>query len=123
VISLVGRFLEHTRLFYFRNRGEEEYFIGSADVMQRNLESRVEVCVPVESPELRKLLRQLIDLQLKNKRNVWEMQADGTYQQRFAKAREGSVCIHRQLIERTEKRAAGHRVVPGKKSRKKSGQG
>ena len=105
-MSLVGRFLEHTRLFYFRNRGEEEYFIGSADLMQRNLESRVEVCVPVESPKLRKQLRQLLDLQLKNKRNVWEMEADGTYRQRFAKARDGSVCIHRQLIERAEKRQA-----------------
>ncbi|WP_319587257.1 polyphosphate kinase 1 [uncultured Desulfobulbus sp.] len=122
VVSLVGRFLEHTRLFYFRNRGEEEYFIGSADLMQRNLESRVEVCVPVESPKLRKQLRQLLDLQLKNKRNVWEMEADGTYRQRFAKARDGSVCIHRQLIERAEKRqASGHRSAGKKKGRKKVG--
>ena len=122
VVSLVGRFLEHTRLFYFRNRGEEEYFIGSADLMQRNLESRVEVCVPVESPRLRQQLRQLLDLQLKNKRNVWEMEADGTYRQRFAKARDGSVCIHRQLIERAEKRqAAGNRSAGKKKGRKKVG--
>jgi polyphosphate kinase len=122
VVSLVGRFLEHTRLFYFRNRGEEEYFIGSADLMQRNLESRVEVCVPVESPRLRQQLRQLLDLQLKNKRNVWEMAADGTYRQRFAKARDGSVCIHRQLIERAEKRqAAGNRSAGKKKGRQKVG--
>ena len=122
VVSLVGRFLEHTRLFYFRNRGEEEYFIGSADIMQRNLESRVEVCVPVESPKLRKQLRQLLDLQLKNKRNVWEMEADGTCRQRFAKARDGSVCIHRQLIERAEKRqASGHRSAGKKKGAKKGG--
>ncbi|MGD9948828.1 MAG: polyphosphate kinase 1 [Desulfobulbus sp.] len=104
VISLVGRFLEHARLFYFRNQGEEEYFIGSADLMQRNLESRVEVCVPVEPPKQRKQLRQWLDLQLANKRNVWDMQPDGTYVQRMARGRAGTICIHRKLIEQTEKR-------------------
>lgn len=106
VFSLVGRFLEHARLFYFRNQGEEEYFIGSADLMQRNLESRVEVCVPVEAPKLCKQLRQWLDLQLANKRNVWEMQADGSYVQRLAPGRAGTICIHRKLIEQTEKRLA-----------------
>lgn len=121
VISLVGRFLEHTRMFYFRNQGEEEYFIGSADLMQRNLESRVEVCVPVESPKLRLQLRQLLDLQLSNRRNVWEMQPDGSSSQRISKGREGSVCIHRRLIEQAEKRlAAGNRRLGKKKSAKKS---
>ena len=106
VFSLVGRFLEHARLFYFYNQGDEEYLIGSADLMQRNLESRVEVCVPVEAPKLRKQLRQWLDLQLANKRNVWEMQADGSYVQRVARGRAGSICIHRKLIEQTEKRLA-----------------
>jgi hypothetical protein len=60
---------------------------------------------------------------LNNERNVWEMEADGSYTQRFAKAREGSVCIHRKLIERAEKRlAAGGRGVLKKKIlRKKAG--
>ena len=106
VMSLVGRFLEHARLFYFRNQGEEEYFIGSADLMQRNLESRVEICTPVEAPKLRKQLRQWLDLQLANKRNVWEMQADGSYAQRVSTGRVGTICIHRQLIKQTEKRLA-----------------
>jgi len=122
VVSLVGRFLEHTRLFYFRNQGKEEYFIGSADLMQRNLESRVEVCVPVESVKARKQLRQLFDLQLRNRRNVWEMQPDGSYCQRPAKGREGAVCIHRRLIERAERRlAAGDRLLGKKKAGKKVG--
>ncbi|MGD8643942.1 MAG: polyphosphate kinase 1, partial [Chromatiales bacterium] len=56
VISIVGRFLEHTRIYYFRNGGDEEYFIGSADCMKRNLEARVEVVTPVENPELRSQL-------------------------------------------------------------------
>jgi len=79
VVSIVGRFLEHGRIFYFRNGGAEEFFIGSADCMKRNLESRVEVVAPVEDPQLRKELRIVLDLQLRPNRCQWEMQADGTY--------------------------------------------
>lgn len=82
VLSIVGRFLEHTRIYYFRNGGEEEYFIGSADCMKRNLESRVEVVAPVEKPELRTLLRQVLEVQLNDRRSAWEMQPDGGYRQR-----------------------------------------
>jgi polyphosphate kinase len=79
VVSVIGRFLEHGRIFYFRNGGNEEYFIGSADCMKRNLESRVEVVAPVEDPSLRKELRTVLDLQLKPNHAAWEMHADGTY--------------------------------------------
>ncbi len=79
VISVIGRFLEHARIYYFRNQGDEEYFIGSADLMKRNLESRVEVVTPVEDSRLRQELRLIIDAQLSSKRNVWEMQPDGKY--------------------------------------------
>src|SRR5204862_3507840 len=64
VVSIVGRFLEHSRVYYFRNGGDEEYFIGSADCMKRNLESRVAVVVPVEDPTLRLQLREMLDGQL-----------------------------------------------------------
>jgi polyphosphate kinase len=84
VVSIVGRFLEHGRVYYFRNGGEEEYFIGSADPMQRNLESRVEVLVPVREPALRKDLRMLLDTQLSDARAGWEMRPDGSYVQRDA---------------------------------------
>jgi polyphosphate kinase len=79
VISIVGRFLEHSRIFYFQNGGEEEYFIGSADCMKRNLESRVEVVTPVQKPEIQAVLRQILNVQLTNQRSIWEMQADGQY--------------------------------------------
>ncbi|HKF29456.1 MAG TPA: polyphosphate kinase 1 [Candidatus Binataceae bacterium] len=79
VVSVVGRFLEHGRIFYFRNGGNEEYFIGSADCMKRNLESRVEVVAPVEDPSLRKELRTVLDLQLRPNHATWEMHSDGTY--------------------------------------------
>ena len=121
VVSVVGRFLEHARLFYFHNQGNEEYFIGSADLMQRNLESRVEVCVPVESPKLRKLLRQALDLQLASRRNVWEMQPDGEYRRREAKGRAGATCIHHTLIKQAEKRLAASDRTPGKKKTGKKG--
>ena len=62
MVSIVGRFLEHGRIYYFRNGGDEEYFIGSADCMKRNLESRVEVVAPVEDPDLRKELRAVLDV-------------------------------------------------------------
>ena len=79
VVSIVGRFLEHGRIYYFRNGGAEEYFIGSADCMKRNLESRVEAVTPVEDPALRKELRTVIDVQLKPNHAAWEMRADGSY--------------------------------------------
>lgn len=119
VVSVVGRFLEHCRIFYFKNNGDEEYFIGSADLMKRNLESRVEVCTPVELPKLRKLLREIIDLQLSNQRNAWEMQSDGSYVQR--KSSDKSIrCIHHILINHAEKRfSAGRLAMAKKKSTKK----
>ena len=82
VISIVGRFLEHSRIFYFRNNGDEEYFIGSADGMKRNLESRVEVVTPVEGEFLQQELRQILDIQLHDQRSAWDMQSDGSYIQR-----------------------------------------
>jgi polyphosphate kinase len=83
VLSIIGRFLEHTRIYYFRNGGNEEYYIGSADLMKRNLESRVEVVVPVEDPDLRQDLRLILDIQLADRRSAWEMQTDGSYLQRL----------------------------------------
>jgi polyphosphate kinase len=79
VVSIVGRFLEHARIYYFRNRGADEYFIGSADCMKRNLESRVEVLAPVEDQRARQELRTMLDLQLAPNRDAWTMLPDGAY--------------------------------------------
>ncbi|MGW8193828.1 MAG: polyphosphate kinase 1 [Desulforhopalus sp.] len=121
VVSLVGRFLEHTRIFYFFNNGEEEYYIGSADLMKRNLESRVEVTTPIETPKHKHLLRELLDLQLANSRNVWEMQSDGTYLPFRTDSNKDDICIHRYLIARAEKRATAGRLALAKKKSKKKG--
>ena len=82
VVSIVGRFLQHSRIYYFRNGGDEEYYIGSADCMGRNLSARVEALVPVEAPALRSELRQVLDVQLSDHRCAWEMRPDGSYEQR-----------------------------------------
>jgi polyphosphate kinase len=82
VVSVIGRFLEHARVYYFRNAGDEEYFIGSADCMSRNLTSRVEVLTPVDDPEWRDELRNLIDTMLADNCDAWDMNSDGTYSPR-----------------------------------------
>jgi polyphosphate kinase 1 len=80
VRSIVGRFLEHSRLFYFGNNGKEEMFIGSADWMYRNLSRRVEVLVPIKDPRLRQFLRDtVLNSYLKDNVNARELRADGTY--------------------------------------------
>lgn len=83
VMSVVGRFLEHSRIYYFHNGGEEEFYIGSADTMMRNLEQRVEVLVPVEPPKLQHVLRTIIELHLDDERAGWDMRSDGSYVQRM----------------------------------------
>ena len=104
MISIVGRFLEHPRLFYFRNGGHEEYFIGSADCMKRNLESRVEVVAPVEHPEARLELRAILDTQLNERRSAWDMQADGSYVQRTPTENGETRGTHELLIAAAEAR-------------------
>jgi polyphosphate kinase len=101
VVSVIGRFLEHARIYYFANAGKPEYYLGSADAMQRNLEKRVEVLVPIEEPRLQAELRYLLDAQLADQRGAWDMLPDGSYVQRTGA---GARHSQQQLIERAEKR-------------------
>jgi polyphosphate kinase len=82
VISIVGRFLEHSRLFYFHNQGQEEMFIGSADWMPRNLDRRVEAIVRIEDSAIAKDLQEILGIMLADNRQAWDLHADGRYQQR-----------------------------------------
>jgi polyphosphate kinase len=82
VRSLVGRYLEHSRIYYFAHGdgpGEPLYMIGSADLMPRNLDRRVEALVAVEDPELQARLQQLLDIELADDSLAWELDADGTW--------------------------------------------
>lgn len=120
VVSLVGRFLEHARIFYFRNGGAEEYYIGSADCMKRNLESRVEVVVPIEDLVLREKLRHILDVQLNNQRSVWDMHADGSYTQRRPREGQDTSGAQEILIDLAAQR---HLVAKRLKKRKRKGIG
>jgi len=104
VISIVGRFLEHARVVYFQNGGDEEYFIGSADCMTRNLNSRVEVMVPVENPELQANIRHMLDTQLADRRGAWDMQPDGTYIQRTPSQPSEEVSAQTRLVNWARRR-------------------
>src|SRR6266571_4080147 len=79
VRSVVGRFLEHSRIMYFANDNEEELYIGSADWMVRNLDHRVEVVCPVDDPELRNYLKRVLDVYLRDNLNARQLSADGCY--------------------------------------------
>ena len=82
VVSIVGRFLEHSRVFYFANGGSEEFYIGSADWMQRNFDRRVEAVAPVEDSTLHVRLRSLLRTSLEDNRLAWDLGADGSWTQR-----------------------------------------
>ena len=80
VHSIVGNFLEHSRIFYFRNDGFEEYYMGSADWMPRNLDRRVEIMFPVEDEKLQKKVRHILDVQLADNIKAHILQPDGNYE-------------------------------------------
>ena len=82
VISIIGRFLEHSRIYYFQNGGNPTVLIGSADWMTRNLDRRVEVITPIEDPEISNDLQEILGIMLADNRQAWDLQADGSYIQR-----------------------------------------
>ncbi|MDH3581756.1 MAG: polyphosphate kinase 1, partial [Hyphomicrobiales bacterium] len=104
VLSIVGRFLEHGRVYYFKNGGNEEFYIGSADLMMRNLESRAEVIVSIEDESLRDRLREYLEVQLKDQRNVWEMDSEGGYTQRQPTNGKNAQSSQQAMIEAAEAR-------------------
>jgi polyphosphate kinase len=79
IYSILGRFLEHSRIFWFQNAGNDEYYIGSADWMYRNLDYRVEAVTPIEDPSLRDRLKEILDTMLNDRGHAWELEADGRW--------------------------------------------
>ena len=78
--SIIGTFLEHSRIFYFENNGNPEYYMGSADWMPRNLDKRVEILFPVEAPELQAEIKHILDIQLADTKKAHILMPDGTYE-------------------------------------------
>ena len=95
VISIIGQFLEHSRIFWFHNGGDAEVFIGSADWMSRNLDRRVEAVTPVDDPPLREKLERLLDLYLSDNHGSWDMHSDGHFSAR--RPTEGEPVRHAQM--------------------------
>ena len=79
VESIIGELLEHNRIFYFYNNGNEEFFIGSADWMKRNLEQRLELAIPIEDEDIKKRVKHILDIYMSDNTNAYFMQSDGSY--------------------------------------------
>ena len=126
VFSIVGRFLEHERVFVFGAPGEEQMFLSSADWMPRNLHRRVEVMFPVEAPALREQLRrEVVEPALGDTAFAYDMSADGTYARRQPRAGEPARGAQLEVLERTlgrpadEARARGHPRRPRPRRRRR----
>ena len=101
VRSIVGRFLEHSRIFWFSNGGREEVFLGSADLMGRNLDRRVEILFPVLDQRLVRHIRTVVlDTCLQDTVKARVMKADGTYSRVVPAAKEGPVDSQAEFIRR-----------------------
>lgn len=105
VISILGRFLEHDRIFYFHNNGEPEYYIGSADWRGRNLHARVELVTPITDPALQERLGDVLHEALHDNRLAWELHADGQYVLRRPASGEAEREFHYILMRQATKRA------------------
>jgi polyphosphate kinase len=96
VRSIIGRFLEHSRVWQFGNGGDDEFYIGSADWMPRNFLRRVEAVAPVEAPRLRERLRSLLQTCLQDNRQAWVLDAEGRYTQLLPEG--DAQAVHARLI-------------------------
>jgi polyphosphate kinase len=102
VVSVVGRFLEHSRIYGFHRGDERAYYIGSADLMPRNLDTRVELLAPVEAPQLRAELDDVLERCLADDTFAWELEQDGGWKRRTG----GRRSVQRELMERAIARAS-----------------
>jgi polyphosphate kinase len=107
VVSVVGRFLEHSRIYGFERGQERRYWLGSADLMPRNLDTRVELLAPVENAGLRAELEHTLETCLADDTFGWELRADGEWERRHGRSRSA----HRELMERALERAVAEPVA------------
>jgi polyphosphate kinase len=98
VVSIIGRFLEHSRIAYFANGGNPEYYIGSADWMPRNFDRRVEAMAPIDDVSWHPRLQRVLETCLADNRQAWELGADGTYRRRLAGG--GELCATHATLMR-----------------------
>jgi polyphosphate kinase len=109
----VGRFLEHSRIYYFRNAGQEEVYLGSADLMPRNLNRRVEVVFPVGDPKLICQLRdEVLATYLADEVKARHMQPNGTYSRSSNRTTQDSVNSQQWFIDRAVKHSSRAQAPP-----------
>ena len=99
IISIVGRFLEHDRIFYFHNHTSPEFYVGSADLRRRNLEDRVEAVMKVEDPVLKGRLFQMLGYALVDNRLAWDLDSRGAYRLRHPAPGEPERNYHEVLMK------------------------
>ncbi len=99
VMSIIGRFLEHSRIYYFYNGGDQQVLIGSADWMTRNLDRRVEAIVPIEDPDIARDIHEMLGIMLADNRQAWDLQSDGSYVQRQAAPGGENISSHQILMD------------------------
>lgn len=104
IVSIVGRFLEHSRIYYFHNGGDPEVYIGSADWMRRNLDDRVEVVTPVHDEGARSRLKRTLKFCLDDNHQAWDLSPDGRYTLRRAGDGEKVHAFHDTLMQRARRR-------------------
>jgi polyphosphate kinase len=106
VVSVVGRLLEHSRVYTFEREGEHTVYIASADLMPRNLDHRVELAAPIESPELRDELMDTLERAFADNQSSWELHCDGGWRRRSPAGGEGARNMQLELMELHTQRAA-----------------
>jgi polyphosphate kinase len=106
VVSVLGRFLEHSRIFAFERGDERVVLIGSADLMPRNLYNRVELVIPIEDPAVREQLLEVLDLSLADNAGAWELRSSGEWERRRRAEGEPVRDVQQEMIERHATRAA-----------------
>ncbi|HUE96952.1 MAG TPA: hypothetical protein VMN39_09840, partial [Longimicrobiaceae bacterium] len=109
IISIIGRFLEHDRIYCFGNGGEPALFLGSADWRQRNLNDRVEVVAPVRNPALRARLMWTLEVALSDNRLAFDLDSEGHYVQRKPAAGEPERNMHETLMAEAKERSEAER--------------
>ena len=121
VSSIVGEFLEHSRIFYFSNDGEEEIYMGSADWMPRNLNRRVELIFPVETEETREKAKHILEVLLKDNKKAYFLNKKGGYERADKRGKkligaQETFCKEAKSVEerqkKNEKHKSGHIFVP-----------
>jgi len=103
---VVGRLLEHSRVYAFDYGGARKVYISSADLMPRNLDNRVELAVPIEDPALAEQVRDVVELCLADNHNAWDLDTAGVWQRRHPAAGEQIVNAQEELMRRHSSRGA-----------------